>query len=224
MPLILIIAESGLEIIPNQIQNHPSVKNNLKENNFASSLLDNALHHSAMKNLEDFNKRGRPDIVHHCLLNALGSPLNKSGYLEVYIHSYLGKLYRVDSSTRIPRNYNRFKGLMAKLLQKGRITSTHGTLFEEVRKSLVDLIKLYKKRSVIIFSKSGKLIGNYSELFRKDLNKNYIIIIGGFQRGNFSQNILDLGNSVNAISEYSLDAWVVVNKVISYYEIIQDII
>ena len=94
MPLILILVECGLEIIPRQIRNHSSVKKNRTNKIYSSQLLDNALHHSAMKNLKNSIKRGRPDIVHLCLLNALGSPLNKSSNLKLYIHTIKNKIFK----------------------------------------------------------------------------------------------------------------------------------
>jgi len=223
MPLILILVESGLELIPPEIKDHQSVKQNSKRTGFSNQLLDNALHHSAMKNLEDFEKRGRPDIVHNCLLNALGSPLNKSGNLKVYIHTYQDKIFHINTYTRIPRNYNRFKGLMAKLLREGSITHETIELISSFNGDLISLIKSFKKREVIIFSNTGRLLVKYQDLFEAGSSKNYIIIIGGFQRGKMSQEILNLSKTLYSISDYSLDAWVVVNKVISFYEIIQDI-
>ena len=116
MPLIIILAECGLELIPKEIRQHSSVKRHLSHKNYSSQLLDNALHHSAMNNLSNKEKRGRPDIAHLCILNALGSSLNKSGSLELFFHTIRNRIYRINSEIRITRNYNRFKGLMAKLL------------------------------------------------------------------------------------------------------------
>ena len=76
MPLTIILAECGIELIPDEIKDHPAVQKNLQKENYASRILDNAIHHNAMKKLNNYEKRGRPDITHICLLNALGSPLN----------------------------------------------------------------------------------------------------------------------------------------------------
>ncbi|MBY9019038.1 MAG: 16S rRNA methyltransferase, partial [Candidatus Lokiarchaeota archaeon] len=82
MTLIIILVESGLEVIPKQIRAHPAVTKNLIKRNFSSQLLDTALHHAAMPKLTNHERRGRPDIAHSCILNALGSPANKSGHLR----------------------------------------------------------------------------------------------------------------------------------------------
>jgi len=112
MPLTIILAECGLELIPKEIRKHPAIQRNLKRENYSSQLLDNALHHSAMVKLKNVGKRGRPDITHSCLLNALGSPLNKSGNLKLYIHTLNNKIFEFNPQIKIARNYNRFKGFM----------------------------------------------------------------------------------------------------------------
>ena len=68
----LIIAESALELVPKELQNHNSVKSHAKKLKKDSSkiLLDNSWHFSAMKGIKDEIKRGRPDLVHFCLLEA----------------------------------------------------------------------------------------------------------------------------------------------------------
>jgi rRNA small subunit pseudouridine methyltransferase Nep1 len=47
-----------------------------------------------------------------CLLTLLDSPLNKSGLLQVYIHTAKGVLIEVNPHVRIPRTFKRFSGLM----------------------------------------------------------------------------------------------------------------
>ncbi|MEJ2294721.1 MAG: hypothetical protein P8Y23_08115, partial [Candidatus Lokiarchaeota archaeon] len=48
MPLIIFLVECGLELIPPQIKSHPAIKKNIVKNDYASLLLDNAIHHSGM--------------------------------------------------------------------------------------------------------------------------------------------------------------------------------
>ncbi|UCD00542.1 MAG: 16S rRNA methyltransferase [Promethearchaeota archaeon] len=218
MPLILVLVECGIELIPKQIRNHPSVKKNLSPKIYSSQLLDNALHSSAMKNLKDFKKRGRPDITHICLLNALGSALNKHGDLLLYIHTINNKIFRFSPEIRIARNYNRFKGLMAKLLIDGSIETGTSKLIGRFEGNLKELINKFEDPEVILFSSKGTLINSYKDLFKMDISKNYIIFIGGFQKSSFSKDIIDLSENIVSISQYPLDAWVVTNRIITYYE------
>ena len=224
MPLTIILAECGLELIPKEIRKHPAIQRNLKRDNYSSQLLDNALHHSAMVKLKDVGKRGRPDITHNCLLNALGSPLNKSGNLKLYIHTLNNKIFEINPQIKIARNYNRFKGLMAKLLRENEIRIKELLLISQFNGNLRNLVKSFKKKEIVIFSSRGELVKYHLDLFDKDLTKNYIAIIGGFQKGYFAEDILNLSDKIVSISNYSLDAWVIVNKIVSFYEITNNII
>ena len=224
MPLTVILAECGLELIPEEIKNRPAIQKNVKKDYYPSLLLDNALHHSAMVKLKDVGKRGRPDITHNCLLNALGSPLNKSGNLKLYIHTLNNKIFEINPQIKIARNYNRFKGLMAKLLKENEIRIRELLLISQFNGNLSDLVKSFKKKEIIIFSSRGELVKYHLDLFDKGLTRNYIVIIGGFQKGYFAEDILNLSDKIVSISNYSLDAWVIVNKIVSFYEITNGII
>ena len=85
----LILAESSIELVPRDIIGHPSVLKTAKRRGKKPTeiLLDISLHYHAMKKLRDRHKRGRPDIVHVSLLEALSSPLNLEGKLEVIVHT-----------------------------------------------------------------------------------------------------------------------------------------
>jgi rRNA small subunit pseudouridine methyltransferase Nep1 len=224
MPLIIVLVECGLELIPKSIRDHPAVKNNLSSSNYSSQLLDNALHFSAMKNLRNYEKRGRPDITHVCVLNALSSPLNKNGNLFLYIHTINNKIFKFSPEIRIARNYNRFKGLMAKLLIDGSIETENTPLITPFKGSLKELITQFEDPDVFLFSSKGKLFDNYKELFMDDLTKSYFAIVGGFQKSSFSKEISTISKNLISISHHPLDAWAVINKLISYYELTNGII
>ncbi|KAJ3990096.1 Alpha/beta knot methyltransferase [Lentinula detonsa] len=82
----------------------------------------------------------RPDITHQCLLTLLDSPLNKSGLLQVYIHTAKGVLIEVNPHVRIPRTFKRFSGLMVQLLHKLSIRGVQGSekLLKVVKNPVVD--------------------------------------------------------------------------------------
>jgi len=177
-----------------------------------------------MVKLKDVGKRGRPDITHSCLLNALGSPLNKSGNLKLYIHTLNNKIFEINPQIKIARNYNRFKGLMAKLLIENEIRIKNLLLISEFKGTLRELVNSIDKKEVIILSNKGKLAENPLLLFDNDLSKDFVVIIGCFQKGFFTDEILELSNKLVSISHYSLDAWVALSRVITLYEIAYDIL
>ena len=49
-------------------------------------------------------------------------------------------------------------------------------------------------------------------------DKNYLVIIGGFQKGYFNNEFANLKVNRISVSQYSLDAWIVVSKIINLYE------
>ena len=223
MPLIIILVECGIELIPKEIRNHPAVRKNFSTQLYSSQLLDTALHHTAIRTLKNPEKRGRPDITHLCLLNALGSPLNKSGNLKLFIHTINKKIYRFNPEIKIARNYNRFKGLMAKVLIDGDINVNGIPLISEYKGELQKLINEFRSSKIILFSSKGRLIQDYKELYSEEVSKDIVAIIGGFQKGNFSDYIIDLSKNLISISKYPLDAWVVIGKIINMYELSHNI-
>jgi len=74
-----------------------------------------------MRTLTNASKRRRPDIAHFTVLEALGSPLNKEGVLRTYMHTLDDRVITVSPKIRLPRNYDRFVGLIEQLFQKDRI-------------------------------------------------------------------------------------------------------
>ncbi|KAL4115756.1 hypothetical protein PRIC2_012762 [Phytophthora ramorum] len=72
-------------------------------------------HKGIHKKLNREASQSRPDILHQELMALLDSPLNKAGYLKMYIQSSKGVLVEVSSQMRVPRTYKRFAGLMVQL-------------------------------------------------------------------------------------------------------------
>ncbi len=218
MPLIVILAECGIELIPKNLRSIPAIKRTVTKKNYTSQLLDNALHHSSMNKLQNYTKRGRPDITHICLLNMLGSTLNKIGKLKIYLHTVNNKIFEVNPEIRITRNFVRFKGLMAKLLIDGAIKTKEVDLITPVNNDLIQLINSLEPTFVALFSSKGKETPNYTELLPIKLSDNVVAIVGGFQKGVYSKYLFSLSENVISLSSFSLDAWVAIYRIISLYE------
>lgn len=58
----------------------------------------------------------RPDITHQCLLMLQDSPLNKSGYLQIYVHTEKNVLIEIHRQTKIPTDFDEFADLMGLIL------------------------------------------------------------------------------------------------------------
>ena len=219
MPLIIILAEAGLELVPDEIKSEKISRKNYDPSYFPSMILDNAIYHTVMNKLSNAEKRGRPDIVHQFLLNSLGSPLNKEGLLQLYIHTANNEIFKINPQLQILRNYERFKGLMAKLLIERKILSEIDVLISEYTGGLKDLIKKLNPDRIFLFSSKGKLNNNPISLFPSDPTKKTLTFIGGFQKGMFNENILSVSDNLISLYHEPLDSWIVLQKIITFYEI-----
>ncbi|MEM2077742.1 MAG: 16S rRNA methyltransferase [Thermosphaera sp.] len=218
--LRIVILEAGLELVPKSIANHPSILKNAARRGKKPSevLLDVSIHYPAMKKLPDKLKRGRPDIVHTTLLEALESPLNKKGLLEVFIHTYGGDVIFIDPSTRIPKNYNRFVGLMEQLLSRGRTPpDSQSPLLRVEKLNLKELVRESKARGLLILREecSRMKISNVAETALKE---NLLVGIGGFPHGDFRDETLGAADYCYSIYPESLTTWIVSSRLISSVE------
>jgi len=220
--LTLILAESALETVPEKLWKHPSVskyaKLRRKEPRFV--LLDRSYHHRAMQTLEQNEKRGRPDIVHFALLEALGSPLNKEGLLQTYVHAFNDYVIAVNPETRLPRNYDRFVSLIEQLFEFGRVPpqQTETALLTVEHKTLKQLIGEVKPSYVLAFSRIGKPHTLEAAVTKLANAKKPVVIVGGFPHGHFSEATLNLVDETVCIDPDMLETWTVTSRIVYEYE------
>ncbi|CAD5243951.1 16S rRNA methyltransferase [Thermococcus camini] len=214
--LHLVIAEAELELAPKSIVDHPAIVNHAKRRGKKPEeiLLDATYHHSAIKKLPDGERRGRPDIVHICLLNALESIANKENLLRVYVHTRNDEVIYIKPETRIPRNYNRFVGLMESLF-KNREVPRDLELLRIEEKSLGELVEELNPDGVFVMHEEGK--PTKPRDFGKTLGglENPLVIVGGFPHGDFRS---ETPWEKISIYEAPLMAWTVVNEIITNFE------
>ncbi len=171
-----------------------------------------------MKNLGKSKKRGRPDLIHFALLQALGSPLNKERLLQVYVHTNNDYVVTVNSEARLPRNYDRFVGLLEQLFELGRVPSVGQTLLKLEHKTLPQLLEQTKTDYVMAFSRKGSP-KTLEEAIPKLLEKQRpAVIIGGFPHGHFSETTIRLADEVVCIDSDMLETWTLTSRVIYEYE------
>ncbi len=219
-PLSIILIESSIELVPESIWSHPAVLNAARRRRKkpGEMLLDKSIHYHAMKGLTNFEKRGRPDIVHISLLNALGSPLNKRGLLKLYVHTVNGSVIFIDPSTRIPRNYNRFVGLFEQLLKYGKVPPEASKPLLYVKKmNLKSLLTEIGCRCLILLSEEG-VRASPDRVVEEALSAECAVGIGCFPHGSFSEATYSLAKYVYSIYPEVLEAWIVVSRVIEACE------
>ena len=213
--LHLVLAEAELELVPAAIASHPSVKAQARRKGKKATeiLLDSSFHHRAMRKLPEAERRGRPDITHVSLLLALDSPLNREGLLRVYVHTRNDEVIRIDPSTRLPRSYHRFVGLMEELFKTGAVPSDKPLLTLE-KKTLPELLQELEGRK-LVFSEKG-MKKRWSELFPKDTS--LTAIVGAFPRGDFHLDWSKIPCELVCIDPEPLSADTVVSRIIFTYE------
>lgn len=224
--LTLILAESSIERMHPQLVKHPSVVAHARRKNRepSSLILDRSYHHSAIKAAEgrhpseDFLKRGRPDIAFHVLLQALGSPLNLEGLLKTYVHTIDDQVIEIDQRVRLPRNYDRFIGLLEQLYDEKSVPPDHQPLLRIRGCTLPKLVEESGASTVVAFSTLGKPASVKDACMPIVSADSPAVLIGGFAHSHFHESTVRLANHVFSVDKDPLDAWIVAGRVIYEYE------
>lgn len=219
--LHLLLAEAGLELVPRELWRHPAVRRAARRRGKSPGeiLLDVSLHGRAMVGLPNREKRGRPDIAHFCALLAQGSILNRLGLLGLHIHTFDGRIIEVAPHVRLPRNYNRFVGLIEQLLARGRVPPNAAEPLLWIEPWSVDEhVERIKPSRVFLLSETGTRTFSSELAKRLASEERPMVIIGCFQAGDFSEPIRRLAHEEVAISQYALEAWTATAKILSAVE------
>lgn len=217
----LVIAEAAMELVPQILRNHPSVKNHSKRTGRGVNeiFLDISYHHKAMveKNIDQWWKRGRPDIVHFDLVEALSTPLFKQKKLQVYVSTFDNNLVTISQDLRIPKNYYRFEGLMIGIFNKQKNKNSPNLIEFQENVNFKDLIEKIVRPDLIIGLSVKGTQSKISDILQNNANdttKHYCFVIGGFQRGNFSETVSGACDAIYSISPFSLESHVVISRVL----------
>ena len=218
--LTVILAESSLERIPKTLIGHSLIKRDAKRRHKTPEqlLLDRSYHHRAMMNLPYSERRGRPDIVHVTLLTSLGSPLNLMGQLRLFIHTHEDLVIEVSPKLRIPRNSERFKGLMEQLYENHCISVAGIPLLELQEMTLHQLTRKIVPTRTVGLTVQGEETKLESLAISLAKQERPVVVIGGFPRGHFSEKTMKLLDKTVRIYPSGLEAWTVASWAIFAYE------
>ncbi len=218
--LFFILAESSLELVPKEIRKHSQIRKACVKKGIKpeKEILDASYHYNAIKELCFAEKRGRPDIVHVCLLFLQDSLVNREGKLRVFIHTLNNRVIHVKPDVRIPKHFDRFIGLMRQLLRVGRVPLKGEPLLFVEEKSIRDLIRDLKPEATIGFSTEGRVITDLISFFKGfGANKDLAAVVGGFPHGEFSPETVNVFDDTISVSRYSLNAWTVASTILNCY-------
>jgi len=214
----LILSESALELVPSELKHHPSVVTHAKKLGKYSSeiLLDNSWHFAAMKGIKNEMKRGRPDLVHFSILEATTIPLYLKNKIKLYVHTIDDKVISFGENVHLPKSYHRFAGVIEKLYQEKEIVTNNDVLLEIKDQSFSELIDEINPTKVIGFSTHG--ISSSYEKIAAEISDNSCLVLGGFQKGHFSDSIEDKITNLYSVGDESFEGHVVVSRILYEYE------
>ena len=214
----LILSESALELVPYELEEHPSVVSHAKKlGKYPSDiLLDNSWHFAAMKGIKNEIKRGRPDLVHFSILEATTIPLYYQNELNLFVHTIDNKVIRFGKNVHIPKSYHRFQGVIEKLFQEKKIISKNELLLDMTEQTFSELIKEINPSSVIGFSTEGEL-SSYQKI-ASEIPDNSCIVLGGFQKGHFSDSVQNEITNLYSVGNESFEGHVVTSRILYEYE------
>lgn len=215
-PLTIILLESSLELVPDQIKGHEQVKRTAERFGISVDevILDKTYHYHAMSALPQKWKRGRPDILHVTLLVLTDTPLIEMGLLDVYFQSYDGRVFRLKPGVRVPKHYDRFKGLMAQLLRFNKVPPEAGdeALIYKAYDSLSEFVS--EKGKLILLWEKG-VEARISYIVARALVTGKPIGIGAFPRGDFKRSTLRKASEKYSImGGRPLKTWSVASRIV----------
>lgn len=223
--LHMILLECALELVPSEVSAVKEIQKHASRRGKKPTeiLLDQSLHGRAMTRLEDGLQRGRPDIVFLSLLTIMETPLCKSGNLTVHLHLQDGRVIEVNPEVRLPRNYDRFVGLIEQLLNKGQVPVEGTPLLRITKKSLPALLDELKEENVE--AKTILTIENGSRTSISDLQSGFpsapsiptIVGVGAFPHGDFSEDLKNLFETHLELDREVMMAWHVCAEVLWTY-------
>jgi rRNA small subunit pseudouridine methyltransferase Nep1 len=213
--LNLVLAESALELVPEEIRRNPAVASDSRRRGVEAGriLLDRSLHHSAMSRLGESEKRGRPDLVHAALSSVAATPLYLDGKVRVFVHTYPGVVLEVQTRTRVPKSYIRFRGLVEKTLAEGG-----EGLVKAYPAGIEELVRRRISPDVVVgLSVQGRPMSMEDLARRVVASENPCVIVGGFPHGHFSRETLSVVDELVRVHAKPLEAQVVASRLV--YEV-----
>lgn len=220
--LSLILAESSIELVPNELANHPAIVTwaHRKRKDPRRLILDQTHHHAAILRLGRSGAgRGRPDIAHFCLLLALGSPLNLMGQLRCFVHTRDDRTITVSPRARLPRNTERFMSLLEQLYEQSVVPAVGPPLLSLDKGNISKIIKEQNGDVVVALTTHGTPRPMPEVALKLSEHKRPVLLIGAFPEGHFSKTTMELANESYRIDRRRLEAWTVVARAIYDYEL-----
>ncbi len=219
--LSLVLAESALELVPNELNSHPAILScaHRKRKDPGQLILDQTYHYAAILRLgRQGVGRGRPDLVHLSLLLALGSPLSLEGHLRCYVHTRDNHVITVSPRARLPRNTDRFVGLAEQLYKEKVVPPIGSPLLSLAKATLPEFLDGLEGDIVVALTTQGtaRLMADLARSMVR--YKRPVLLVGGFPEGHFSKTTLQRADVSYSVDRRRLEAWTVVARAVYDFE------
>lgn len=220
--LTLILADSELELVPEEVKGHPSVQAAAQRRGTRAvrTVLDSSAHHAAMRGLHDADRRGRPDIVHLFLLTALDSVVSLEGGLRVLVHTRNDEVITIDPETRIMRSFDRFCGLMEQLFRQGNAgpPGRAPLLTLQTNAPLAEVVKRTAADRVIALETGGAPVDLAAALPPLAQAHGHVaVILGGFPKGGYRSPVATLAHETWTLHPQMLSVWVAASELLVHW-------
>ncbi|MHA1965970.1 MAG: 16S rRNA methyltransferase [Candidatus Thorarchaeota archaeon] len=225
--LHIILLDCALELMPREITSLKQIQKHATRRGKKPTelLLDQTYHGQSMTKLSQSERRGRPDITFLSLLSILETPLCKESLLSVHLHLQDGRIVEIQPDVRLPRNYDRFVGLMEQLLLKGRVPPQGDPLLHFSEVSLENLLSKLKEGSdnamTLLTIEGGKQtsIESLRNLLPQDPSVPVIVGVGAFPHGNLSEETVSLFGTHLELDREVMMAWHVCADILWTYSL-----
>ena len=189
----IILDECAIDLVPETWKSEKSVI--AHQNKYKRLPLRNGSYHQhLLKNLDLSERNDRPDILHFGLLTILGYT-RIIGDLGIFFNCPRG-IYKVNPKTRLPRDQQRFYGLIEGVFQ--------GNSNDFIYPSSIKLQEV----DTLIFSTQGV---NLNQL---DIKQYHNFVFGGFAHGSLVDKYPNFTKV--SLSEQSLELWTALSIFLNY--------
>ncbi|MHA1771287.1 MAG: hypothetical protein ACTSYL_06665 [Candidatus Thorarchaeota archaeon] len=221
----MILLDCAIEVIPPEIRSLKQIQQycSRRKKRPNMTLLDQSRHGQAMTRLPNQERRGRPDITFLTLMGLLETPLCKAGLLSIHLHLQDGRIIEVRPDVRLPRNYDRFIGLLEQLLNVGRVPPTGEPLLRITDLVLPELLTSLKAdhtdAQVFLASENGTptTLHDLVSHFPLDSSIPVIFGVGAFPHGDMGSSIVSLFDETVSLDPATMMTWHVSSEILWLY-------
>ena len=222
---IIILEQASLETVPRRYWGDESCRKVQERFGILpeAQILDDNYHSKIVRKLPEYEKRGRPDIVHFALLDITSTPAYQEELVQPIIHTINNETVFLKGQVRLPRTLERFNGVLSKVL-RNKMEKEEERLFSlEKEQPISALVESLHPFRTICLSTEG-LLRKLRDVLSPGpghTEKPTIFLVGGFARGHFGEEAKSMADEIVSISEFSLPAHVVTARISYEIERIQ---